>query len=82
VLAAKSFLQRMKTPVLWAVVIALLYLAVTLFITINLLHDSYNTNAFDLGIFTQDLKIPCTGRSYIVLPVNISWPIIFRLSCF
>jgi len=52
----------MKTPVLWAVVIALLYLAVTLFITINLLHDSYNTNAFDLGIFTQDLKNTLHGQ--------------------
>ena len=42
--------------------VALIYTAVTLFITIHLLHDSYHTSAFDLGIFTQDLKNTLQGQ--------------------
>jgi uncharacterized membrane protein len=41
---------------------ALIYAAVTMYITIHLLHDSYNTNAFDLGIFTQELKYTLHGQ--------------------
>jgi len=44
------------------VAVALIYTAVTLFITIHLLHDSYHTSAFDLGIFTQDLKNTLQGQ--------------------
>jgi uncharacterized membrane protein len=42
--------------------LALIYTAVTLFITIYLLHDSYHTSAFDLGIFTQELKNTLHGQ--------------------
>jgi len=44
------------------VVVALIYTAVTLFITVHLLHDSFHTSAFDLGIFTQDLKNTLHGQ--------------------
>jgi len=42
--------------------VALLYAAVTMYITIHLIHDSYNTYAFDLGIFTQELKNTLQGQ--------------------
>ena len=58
----KTLYKWMKTPIFWAVVIALIYAVVTLYITIHLMHDSYNTNAFDLGIFTQDLKYTLQGN--------------------
>jgi len=52
----------MKIPTLWAIVIALIYAVVTLYITIHLMHDSYHTTAFDLGIFTQELKNTLQGN--------------------
>ena len=58
----KSFLKRINTPLFWAIAIALVYLAVTLFITIHLLHDSYHTYAFDLGVFTQEFKYTLQGK--------------------
>ena len=61
-LTDKPFLKWLKTPVFWAIMAALIYAAVTLYVTIHLLHDSYNTNAFDLGIFTQDLKFTLQGK--------------------
>jgi len=61
-LTDKPFLKWLKTPVFWAIMAALIYAAVTLYVTIHLLHDSYNTNAFDLGIFTQVLKNTLRGN--------------------
>ena len=61
-LAFKFFFRWTKQPFFWAAVVALIYTAVTLFITIHLLHDSYHTSAFDLGIFTQELKNTLHGQ--------------------
>ncbi len=61
-LPTKSFLKWIKAPIFWAIVIALIYAALTLYITVHLMHDSYNTSAFDLGIFTQDLKYTLQGK--------------------
>ena len=49
-------------PIFWAIAIALVYAVVMLYITIHLLHDSYNSTGFDLGIFTQDLKYTLHGQ--------------------
>jgi len=62
VLSFKSNLQHTKKPVFWAVVIALLFAAVTMYITIHLIHDSYHSSAFDLGVFTQELKNTLHGQ--------------------
>ena len=61
-LAFKSFFRWTKRPIFWAATVALIYTAVTLFITIYLLHDSYHTSAFDLGTFTQELKNTLHGQ--------------------
>ena len=61
-LTVKSYFKCVKQPLFWAVVITLFYAAVTLYITIHLMHDSYNTNAFDLGIFAQELKNTLHGQ--------------------
>jgi uncharacterized membrane protein len=58
----KSFLKRINTPVFWAIAIAFVYLAVTLFITIHLMHDSFNTTGTDLGAFIQELKYTLQGK--------------------
>ena len=58
----KTFLKWMHTPAFWAIVIAAIYALVTCFITIHLMHDSFHTMAFDLGIFTQDLKYTLQGQ--------------------
>jgi len=62
VLSSKSILGQTKKPFFWAVVIALLYAAVTMYITIHLIHDSYHSSAFDLGVFTQELKNTLQGQ--------------------
>ena len=61
-LSSKSILGQTKKPFFWAVVIALLYAAVTMYITIHLIHDSYHSSAFDLGVFTQELKNTLQGQ--------------------
>ena len=61
-LAFKSILGQTKKPVFWAVVVALLYAAATMYITIHLIHDSYHSSAFDLGVFTQELKNTLHGQ--------------------
>lgn len=61
-MTAKSLLKYAKQPIFWAAAVAVLYAAVTMFITIHFLHDSYHTSAFDLGIFTQDLKSTLQGK--------------------
>jgi uncharacterized membrane protein len=55
------FLKSVHKPVFWAIVITVIYITVTLFITLEM-HDSYNTGAaFDLGTFTQELKSTLHG---------------------
>lgn len=44
-----------------ALLIMAIYIAITLYIAIHLLHDTYNTYAFDLGLFTQSLKYTLQG---------------------
>jgi len=41
---------------------AAIFTAVILYITIHLLHDSYKTYGFDLGLFTQSLKYTLHGQ--------------------
>jgi uncharacterized membrane protein len=57
-----KFLQWVKTPLFWAVAGALVYAAVMMYITIHLLHDSYHSSAFDLGVFTEELKYSLQGK--------------------
>jgi len=57
-----KFLQWAKTPVFWAIAIALVYAAAMMFITIHLLHDSFHSTAFDLGVFTQEFKNTLQGK--------------------
>ncbi len=58
-----SRLRRLiPTPDIEAVIIALIYVGITLYISIHLLHDSYNTYCFDLGAFMQDLKYTLQGK--------------------
>lgn len=61
-LSTKFCFKWTKTPIFGAIVVALIYTAVTLFITIHLLHNSYHTSAFDLGVFTQELKNTLKGQ--------------------
>ena len=61
-LSYKSILGQTKKPVFWAVVVALLYAAVTIYITIHLMYDSYHSSAFDLGVFAQELKNTLQGQ--------------------
>lgn len=58
----KSLLKSVKKPVFWAVVIACIFAAVILYITIHLIHDSYQSTAFDLGLFTQELRNTLQGN--------------------
>ena len=58
----KPFLKWTQKPLFWAIVIALLYAAVTMYITIHLIHDSYHSTAYDLGLFTQELKYTLQGK--------------------
>lgn len=44
------------------IALAIAYIAITIFITVHLLHDSYQTSALDLGMFTQDLKFTLNGQ--------------------
>jgi uncharacterized membrane protein len=60
----KPFFKQINRPIFWAISMALIYAAVMLYITIHLLHDSYNTNAFDLGIFTQVLNNTLHGKIF------------------
>jgi len=62
VLSFKSILGQTKKPVFLAVVITLLFAAVIMYITIHLLHDSYHSSAFDLGVFAQELKNTLQGQ--------------------
>jgi uncharacterized membrane protein len=50
-----------RTPYLSAILIAIVYTALTIYITL-LMHDSYHTYAFDLGAFTQTLKYTLQGK--------------------
>jgi len=49
-------------PIFYAICIAAVYAAITMYITIHLMHDSFHTAGFDLGIFTQDLKYTLQGK--------------------
>jgi uncharacterized membrane protein len=61
-LPLKAFLKWTKSPVFWAVLLALIFAVVILFITIQM-YSSYNTGApFDLGAFTQNLKYTLHGK--------------------
>jgi len=51
-----------KKPLFWAITIALVFAGVMIFITVHLMHDSYQTYGFDLGVFTQDLKYTLQGK--------------------
>ena len=62
VMSLKMFFKRVNRPIFWAIAIAVIYAVVTGYITIHLLHDSFQTNAFDLGIFMQDLKYTLHGQ--------------------
>lgn len=62
VLPVKSLLKCAKKPVFWAILIALIFAAVILYITIHLIHDSYQSTAFDLGLFTQELSNTLQGN--------------------
>ncbi|MBN1367160.1 MAG: DUF2079 domain-containing protein [Dehalococcoidales bacterium] len=55
-------LKLIRAPYFAVVVIALVYIGITIYISIHLLHDSYNTHAFDLGIFAQSLKFTLAGQ--------------------
>ncbi len=57
-----KFLQWTKTPIFWAIAIALVYACVMMYITIHLLHDSFHTSAFDLGVFTQEMRNTLQGN--------------------
>ena len=57
-----KFLQWTKTPIFWAIAIALVYACVMMYITIHLMHDSFHTSAFDLGVFTEELKYTLQGK--------------------
>jgi len=51
-----------RKPTSKAVMLAAIYVAVTLFVSIYLLHDSYNSYALDLGLFAQSLKSTLQGN--------------------
>jgi uncharacterized membrane protein len=63
-------LQKIS-PYLWklirkstfqAVILAIVYIAVVLFVSIHLIHDSYGSTALDLGLFAQTLKYTLGGN--------------------
>jgi uncharacterized membrane protein len=54
------------------VVLALIYVAVTIYVSIHLLHDSYQSSAFDLGIFAQTLKYSLQGDLLYATPLGLS----------
>jgi uncharacterized membrane protein len=53
--------KMLHRPLFMVGVIALIYVCVTVFITL-LIHNSFNTYAFDLGAFTQTLKYTLEGK--------------------
>ncbi len=55
-------LRLIHNPYFAVAVIALVYTGVNIFVSIHLLHDSYQSCAFDLGIFTQTLKFTLAGQ--------------------
>jgi len=57
-----------KTPVFWAIAIALVYAAAMNVLTIHLLHDSFHSTAFDLGVFTQEFKNTLQGKILYARP--------------
>jgi len=57
-----SYLWKViRKPTFQAVTLATVYVAVTLFVSIHLLHDSYRSGALDLGLFAQSLKYTLQG---------------------
>jgi len=50
-----------RKPTFQAVTLATVYVAVSLFVSIHLLHDSYRSTALDLGLFAQSLKYTLEG---------------------
>ena len=58
--------------VLPAIILALIYIAITLFISIHLLHDSYQSGALDLGTMAQSLKYTLQGKILYNTPCGMS----------
>jgi len=54
--------RRAPSPRAGAALLAVALCVVSAFISIHLIHDSYGSNAFDLGLFAQSLKSTLEGR--------------------
>ena len=60
--APKILFSRISREHLHALAISIGFTALVCFITIHLLHNSFNTYALDLGLFTQTLKYSLEGK--------------------
>ncbi len=54
--------KLIRKPTFQAVTLVTVYVAVVLFVSIHLLHDSYRATALDLGLFAQSLKYTLQGN--------------------
>jgi uncharacterized membrane protein len=64
--------KLIKAPYFAVAVIALVYTAATIFVSVHLLHDSYQTGGFDLGIFAQSIKNTLAGNFLYNTPEGLS----------
>ena len=68
----QPFMRFTKTSCFGAIVIALSYTVMTLYITIYLIHGSYHSSGFDLGIFAQELRNTLHGDIFYSPALGVS----------